>query len=472
MNKHIVVKGARVHNLKNINVKIPRNKFSVITGISGSGKSSLAFDTIYAEGQRRYVESLSAYARQFIGLMDKPEVDSIDGLSPAISIDQKSTSHNPRSTVGTVTEIYDYLRLLFARVGIPHCPKCKKIVQKYSIDEIVDNILKNFLAKSIIILSPLARDKKGEHRELLAGVEKAGYSHVRVDRQIYPLKEAFELDIDKQKKHTIEIVIDSLAASRDKEDFARLFEGIEKGLDLSNGLLTILEIEKDKPKKEETYSQLFACPDCDISMSEIEPRTFSFNSPHGACEKCSGLGIKYEIDGNLVLNQNLTIAQGAIKPWNRSGRHSQIWLIRILGAVAEKNGFDLNTPIKELSQEQIKIILWGTGGKVYDVGYESKRFQGELATEFEGVIPNLERRYKQTDSDFVRRDIEAYMRELVCPSCKGARLNKAALGILIDKYSIHDITSLSIGDAKAVFDNLNIGKEKKPKGWKRWLNRF
>ena len=462
MNKYITIKGARVHNLKNIDVKIPRNKLVVITGLSGSGKSSLAFDTIYAEGQRRYVESLSAYARQFIGLMDKPDVDSIDGLSPAISIDQKSTSHNPRSTVGTVTEIYDYLRLLFARIGIPHCPECDKKIQKYSIDEIVDNILKKFLDKEITILAPLVRDKKGEHKNILEGVIKAGYSHVFINNKIYEAEEALELNLSKQKKHTIQIIIDRLTISRDKEDTAQLFEGVEKALDLSNGLVTISYALVPLPQPsssegqgiETTYSQLFACPDCDISLSEIEPRNFSFNSPHGACTNCSGLGIKTEIDPNLVLNPNLTIAQGAVRPWSRSGGHSQIWLLRILGTVAARYGFDLNTPVRELNQEQIDVVLHGTDGESYDVEYESNRFQGALTTEFEGVIPNLERRYKNTESDYVRRDIENYMRELICPSCNGARLKKEVLAVKINEYSINDLTKESIGNVKDIFKKL------------------
>jgi len=456
MNKHITIKGARVHNLQNINVKIPRNKFIVITGLSGSGKSSLAFDTIYAEGQRRYVESLSAYARQFIGLMDKPDVDSIDGLSPAISIDQKSTSHNPRSTVGTVTEIYDYLRLLFARIGVPHCPKCEKKIQKYSLDEIVDNILKKFANQSITILTPLVRDKKGEHKNILVGVEKAGYPYVSINNKVYTIEEALNLSLNKQKKHTIQIIIDKLTITDDKEDMAQLFEGVEKALDLSNGLVVIeTEIEEKKSKPiSTTYSQLFACATCDISLNELEPRSFSFNSPHGACANCSGLGIKTEIDPDLILNPNLTIAQGAIKPWSRSGGNSQVWLLRILGTVASRYGFDLNTPVKELNTEQIKVVLYGTDGESYDVEYESSRFQGALTTEFEGVIPNLERRYKNTESDYVRRDIENYMRELICPSCNGARLKKEVLAVQINGYSINDMTCESIGKVKNIFQDL------------------
>ena len=453
MNKNIIIKGARVHNLKNVSLEIPRNKLVVITGLSGSGKSSLAFDTIYAEGQRRYVESLSAYARQFIGLMDKPDVDSIEGLSPAISIDQKSTSHNPRSTVGTVTEIYDYLRLLFARVGVPHCPKCGDKIAKHTIDEIQDSILKKFEGKSVLVLSPLVQDRKGEHKNILENVVKAGFSHVRIDGEVMELKDAFLVNLSKNYKHSIEIVIDNINLSESKEDESRLFEGLEKAIDYSNGLVIISEFGSEKKiRKEELYSQHFACVKCDISLPEIEPRSFSFNSPHGACEACTGLGIKKEIDPDLILNKNLTIAQGAIKPWSRSGGHSQIWMLRILGTVASKHGFDLNTPLDELDSDQLKIVLYGTGGESYDVEYESSRFQGELTTEFEGVITNLERRYKQTESDYVRKEIEGYMRELNCPKCKGARLKKEILAVRVNEYSINDITKASIGEVKKIFE--------------------
>jgi len=459
VNKDIVIKGARVHNLKNISLKIPRNKLVVITGLSGSGKSSLAFDTIYAEGQRRYVESLSAYARQFIGLMDKPDVDSIEGLSPAISIDQKSTSHNPRSTVGTVTEIYDYLRLLFARVGVPHCPSCGDAIQKHSIDEIEDSILKTFKKKQVIVLSPLVIDRKGQHKNVIENIAKAGFSYIRVDKKIYSTKEALSLNLNKNYKHSIEIVIDNINLTLDKEDLSRLFEAIEKGLDYANGLLLIEEYREGGGGKEVLYSEAFACARCDVSLPEIEPRSFSFNSPHGACLDCSGLGVKREIDAGLILNKNLTIAQGAIKPWSRSASHSQMWMMRILGTVAERHGFDLNTPLKYLKDDQIKIILYGTGHESYDVEYESPRFDGELTTEFEGVLPSLERRYKQTESDYVRKEINGYMRELSCPTCKGARLKKEVLAVKVGDYSINDITGVSIGGAKKIFNKKKVFKK-------------
>ncbi|KKQ60002.1 MAG: UvrABC system protein A, partial [Parcubacteria group bacterium GW2011_GWE2_38_18] len=442
-------------NLKNIDVKIPRDKFVVITGLSGSGKSSLAFDTIYAEGQRRYVESLSAYARQFIGLMDKPDVDSIEGLSPAISIDQKTASHNPRSTVGTVTEIYDYLRLLYARIGIPHCPNCGQKVKPYTVDEIVHRILKDYADKDIIILAPIIRDKKGEHKNILINIAKAGYSRVMFDNKMYSLDEAEDMTVDKQKKHTVEIIIDRLSIAGNKTDLARLTESVEKGLDFGSGVIDVTEAEG---KKRNTFSQLFACPTCNISIPELEPRNFSFNSPHGACPDCSGLGTKLEIDPNLILNQNLTIAQGAIKPWSHGTSIGQTWLLRILGTVAEKNGFDLNTAIKDLSKKQLDIVLYGSGDKNYNVEYESDRFSGELTTEFEGVIPNLERRFKQTESDYVRKEIETYMRVLICPTCNGRRLKPEMLAVTITDLSIQDVTTKSIDQSKLFFRQLETGK--------------
>ncbi|MDD5031839.1 MAG: excinuclease ABC subunit UvrA [Patescibacteria group bacterium] len=471
----IKIKGARVHNLKNISLEIPRNKFVVITGLSGSGKSSLAFDTIYAEGQRRYVESLSAYARQFIGLMDKPDVDSIEGLSPAISIDQKSTSHNPRSTVGTITEIYDYLRLLFARIGVPHCPKCGRKIKQHSLDEIFDQVGKTYLGEEIIILAPIVKDRKGEHKNIVERIVKAGFSRVRFDGAVFPLEEIEDMIVDKKKKHTVEIVIDRLTVSKDKEDMARLSESLEKALDLANGLVTIApathtspparntfvaggEVKSGREGKEITYSELFACPDCGISLPELEPRSFSFNSPHGACPDCSGLGTKLEIDPQLVINYNLTIAQGAIRPWAHNTASGQTWMMRILGTVAAKHGFDLNTPVKNLTKKQLDIVLYGSGDKNYNVEYSSDRFTGEMTTDFEGVIPNLERRYKQTESDYIRREIEQYMRVLVCPACGGKRLKPEMLAVKIDDQSIHDVSTKAINEAKNFFQGLERSK--------------
>jgi excinuclease ABC subunit A len=492
MSSSIKIKGARVHNLKNISLEIPRDQLVVLTGLSGSGKSSLAFDTIYAEGQRRYVESLSAYARQFIGLMDKPDVDSIEGLSPAISIDQKSTTHNPRSTVGTITEIYDYLRLLYSRVGRPHCPICGQNIKPMSLDEIVRQITANFLNQDIIVLAPVIKDKKGEHKTVIDGINKAGYSNLRFDNVIYSLEEFTDLNVDKQKKHSLEIVIDRLKITKDKEDLARLSESVEKALEYGNGLVTIYallvrgglrgvsnpnfqfpisnfqtnlkseiqnskQIENRKSKIENpevTYSQLLACPKCGVSLPELEPRDFSFNSPHGACPECSGLGTKLEVDPKLIINHNLTIAQGAIRPWAHSPANGQSWLMRILGTVAADHGFDLNTPIKNLSEKQLNIVLYGSAGKNYNVNYQSERFSGELTTEFEGVIPNLERRFQQTESDYIRKEIEQYMRVLLCPICQGKRLKPEILAVTIAGRSINQAADQSVVQAKQFFAGL------------------
>ena len=465
MQNSIKIKGARVYNLKNIDVEIPRDKLVVITGLSGSGKSSLAFDTIYAEGQRRYVESLSAYARQFIGMMDKPDLDSIEGLSPAISIDQKSTTHNPRSTVGTITEIYDYLRLLYARIGVPYCPECGDKIKPLSIDEIIKQITAGFLNQNVVILAPIIKDKKGEHKSLLEGVNRAGFSRLRFDKIIYTLEEVEDLAVDKQKKHHVEIVIDRLKVSKDKEDLARLTESVEKALELANGLVTISPLPNKLPPdkgglkggsevSEVTYSQRYSCPDCGINLTELEPHNFSFNSPHGACPDCTGLGTKLEVDPKLIINPNLTIAQGAIRAWAHSTNAGQGWLMRILGTVAIDHGFDLNTPVKNLNKKQLDIVLYGSGGKNYNVNYQSERFSGELTTEFEGVIPNLERRFEQTESDYVRREIEQYMRVLICPTCGGKRLKPEILAVRVADKSIYDITSLTVDQEKKFFTAL------------------
>ncbi|MDP2736255.1 MAG: excinuclease ABC subunit UvrA [bacterium] len=461
MSNSIKIKGARVHNLKNINVEIPRDKLVVLTGLSGSGKSSLAFDTIYAEGQRRYVESLSAYARQFIGQMNKPDVDSIDGLSPAISIDQKSTSHNPRSTVGTITEIYDYLRLLYARIGVPHCPTCHEKIKPMSIDEIIGQITAGFMNKNIMILAPLIKDKKGEHKGILDGVAKAGYGRLRYDNVIYSLEEVRDLNVDKQKKHNVEIIIDRLSISKNKDDQTRLTESVEKALELGNGLVTITapNIRDGKGDfTETTFSKLSACSKCGISLPELEPRNFSFNSPHGACPDCAGLGTKLEIDPNLIINSNLTIAQGAIRAWAHSTAGGQGWLMRILGTVAGAQGFDLNTPVKDLTQKQLDIVLYGSGEKNYNVNYQSERFSGELTTEFEGVIPNLERRFQQTESDYVRKEIEQYMRILICPACLGRRLKPEMLAVTVAGESIYDVSAKTIDQEKKFFSGLANSK--------------
>lgn len=434
----IKIKGARVHNLKNINVEIPRDKLVVITGLSGSGKSSLAFDTIYAEGQRRYVESLSAYARQFVGLIDKPDVDLIEGLSPAISIDQKSTSHNPRSTVGTVTEIYDYLRLLFARIGVPHCPNCGEKVKPYSLDEIIHQITDSCHDCDIIILSPIIRDKKGEHKSVIPSIQRAGYSRVRFDNIIYTLEEFEDLTVDKQKRHSLEIVVDRLTVTKDKEDISRLTEAVEKGLDLGEGMVYIYKVKEEELK---IFSRLLACPTCGLTIMEPEPHHFSFNSPHGACTECSGLGTKLEIDPELVFNDKLTIAQGGIKPWVYNNVNGQMWLMKQLGTVAQKAGFDLNTPIATLSAKQKAVIL-----------------QGDKEGVFEGVVPNLMRRYQQTESDYIRKEIEGYMRVLECPACHGQRLKPESLAVKIAGLSIHETTVKSLEEASTFFQSLESSK--------------
>jgi len=431
----ITVKGARMHNLKNISLELPRNKLVVITGLSGSGKSSLAFDTIYAEGQRRYVESLSSYARQFLGVMGKPDVDSIDGLSPAISIDQKSVSQNPRSTVGTITEIYDYLRLLFARVGTPHCPECGEIISSQSTTQIVDMILKFKRGSNIEILAPVIKDKKGEHNNVFIMIEKAGYVRVRVDGEIMTVEDALSLRLDRYKKHSVETVVDRLVVEV-KMDRARLADSVETALKIGEGSMIVSQ----KGKEDRLFSEKFACADCGISIAEIEPRSFSFNSPHGACYDCTGIGKKLEVDPDLVItNPRLTLAEGAIKPWSQASRSNWSWLA--LEDVSEKLGFSLNAPVEKLPKDILQVILYG-----------------DPTSQFEGVIPNLERRWKETDSDWVRAEIEKYMVIKKCPSCKGRRLKKEVLAVLFNKKNIAEVTSLSIADAKKFFESVKLTK--------------
>lgn len=450
------IRGARVNNLQNINLDIPRGQLVVITGLSGSGKSSLAFDTIYAEGQRRYVESLSAYARQFLGLMNKPDVDLIEGLSPAISIDQKAISHNPRSTVGTITEIYDYLRLLYARLGQPHCPNCGDPIKANTLDEIVEQIKQQSANKKIAVLAPLVRDKKGEHKNVLMAIGRAGFSRIRLDNYFYDLEEAQALSLDKQKKHTIEIVVDRLTIADDEHSLSRLTEAVDKALDLANGLVGIIELNKDEAT-EKLYSQQFACPRCNISLPEMEPRNFSFNSPHGACPYCSGLGTKLEIVPELVFNKNLTIAQGAIRPWSHYSYSSQLWLTRVVGAVANEYGFDLNTPLNKLTPEQLSILENGTGDTVYTL--PSTNGYGTVRAKFEGVLNNLCERYRQTDSDFIRHDIEKYMRTIPCPVCHGERLKPEFLAVTIAGRSIYEVGEQTIAQNYKFFQKLNTSHE-------------
>jgi len=444
----IFVKGAREHNLKDIDVVIPRNKLVVITGVSGSGKSSLAFDTIYAEGQRRYVESLSAYARQFLGQMQKPDVDYIEGLSPAISIDQKGPPHNPRSIVGTVTEIYDYLRLLFARIGHPHCPKCGREIQRQTVQQIVDAVQEIPAGERIMILAPLVRDRKGEHQQILQDLQKAGFVRVRVDGQIHDLSE--ELYLDKNKKHSIEVVVDRLQIEKG-ENATRLADSIETALKLGSGVVLIKVVDG----QEVLFSEHFACVYCGVSLGEIAPRTFSFNSPHGACPACTGLGLKLEIDPNLVIpDKGLSLAEGAIQPWARNGAMST-WYSSVLESLAHRYAFSLSTPVKNLTDSQLRLILYGDGGETVLATYEDRYGRmRQYYTTFEGVIPHLERRFRETDSDSVRADIERYMSSHPCPVCQGKRLKPESLAVTIGGKNIMDVTTLSVTEALEWVENL------------------
>ncbi|MBR9677446.1 excinuclease ABC subunit UvrA [Candidatus Woesearchaeota archaeon] len=441
MNKDIVIRGAREHNLKNLNVTIPRDKLVVITGLSGSGKSSLAFDTIYAEGQRRYVESLSAYARQFLGLMQKPDVDSIDGLSPAISIEQKTTSKNPRSTVGTVTEIYDYLRLLFARVGKPHCPQCGKPISAQSAQLISNQILENRKGEKIQVLAPVIRQRKGTYEKLFEDFKKEGYARVRLNKKFYDLEDDKLPTLDRYKKHDIEVVVDRVQVNSQK---SRVNEAVENALKLAHGLVIILGEKND----ERLYSSHAACADCNISFEELQPRMFSFNSPFGACEHCHGLGFKQEVDVELVIpNSELSFAEGAIAPW---GNTIDSWRYYYLRRLARKAGFNMMTPVKKLSKKVLDVVLYGPN--------QDEDYWG-LDDEFEGVIPSLERLHKQTDSEWRREEIEKYMRNVECPKCHGKRLKEKALAVKISKKNIINITDFSIKNCLTFFNNLKLSQK-------------
>ena len=517
-NDKIIIKGAREHNLKNIDLELPKNKLVVLTGLSGSGKSSLAFDTLYAEGQRRYVESLSSYARQFLGVMDKPDVDYIEGLSPAISIDQKSASHNPRSTVGTTTEIYDYLRLLFARIGHPHCPVCGREVSRMSVEQIVQSVILGTLSlskgtpesdsgqarvtgkgKRIMILAPVVKDRKGEYSQLFEDLRKKGFSKVRVDGHVRDLSDDFVLI--KTNKHTIDVVVDRLVldksviartlslskgkkqsraeiaspttkvgARNDKSKnsvqtdniYSRLSQSIETALKMGEGMIIISEVLDaslefpSNPKKMEDhlYSERFACPVDNIALPEIEPRSFSFNSPHGACPTCTGLGVLLKVDPDAILNPILSIAEGGVLAWSRLGE-SETWFSRLIEAVGKEYGFDLKTRLGEYSPEARKILLYGAEGKEFKV--EGKNREGRWThfySPFEGLVPNLETRYKETESEYVKREIERYMVTELCPECQGARLKKEALSITIDSLSINLVTAYSIRQALEWFGKL------------------
>lgn len=450
MKNEIVIRGAREHNLKNIDLIIPRDKLVVFTGVSGSGKSSLAFDTLYAEGQRRYVESLSSYARQFLGQMEKPDVDQIDGLSPAISIDQKTTSHNPRSTVGTVTEIYDYLRLLYARIGVPHCPKCGKEIKKQTIDQIVDRVLELPERTKIQLLAPVVRGRKGEHVKLLEDAKKSGYVRVRVDGIIYDLSE--EIKLEKNKKHTIEIIVDRLVVKEGIQK--RLTESIETVTALTGGLLVV---DVNQGEDELVFSQNFSCPDCGIDLMEIEPRLFSFNNPSGACPTCTGLGMQMKFDEQLIVpNDSLSIAGGAIVAPGYNSISTKDTMTRVLfDALAEEYGFSLDTPFRELPEEIKKIIFYGTGGKKLRITYTNYRGTGSYDYAFEGIIPNLQRRYSET-SETMRGEYEEYMTNIECPSCHGMRLRPEVLAITVGGKNISQVTEMSVADIQKFFQNLQL----------------
>lgn len=464
---HILVRGARQHNLKNIDLDIPKNKMVVFTGVSGSGKSSLAMDTIYAEGQRRYVESLSAYARQFLGVMDKPDVDKIDGLSPAIAIDQKTTSKNPRSTVGTITEVYDYMRLLFARIGHPHCPQCGREIQRQSSDEIIEKIFsllsdnKDFKSEKgarFIIFSPIIKDRKGEYSALFENLKKQGIVRARIDGDLRNLSENF--DLIKTNKHSIEALISRHSINKkaldnpekSKEIKSTIFQSVETALRLSNGGVVISIIddksfdfpEKPKSFQDHLFSENFACPVCNISLPEIEPRTFSFNSPHGACPACDGIGSQLRVEESLVINPKLSISEGGVLPWSRLFEHIT-WTQKVVDSVAKEYNFSLDTPIYQLPAEIKKIIMFGVPGRKFKVTYRNQ--EGEthsFSAGFEGVIPNLSRRYKETESDFIRGEIEKYMINEKCPMCHGNRLKKESLSVVIDEKNISELTQMSI----------------------------
>ena len=449
----LVVRGAREHNLKDVSIELPRDALIVFTGLSGSGKSSLAFDTIFAEGQRRYVESLSAYARQFLGQMDKPDVDFIEGLSPAVSIDQKSTNRNPRSTVGTITEVYDYFRLLFARAGRPHCPECGKAVSRQSPQQIVDQILTMLPTTKFQVLAPVIRERKGEFVELFAELVTQGYSRARVDGEIIQLTESPKLK--KQEKHTIEVVIDRLTAKAESK--SRLTDSIETALKLGNGLVLLDFVDAESGEKEHTYSEHLACHDCNLSFEELEPRSFSFNSPFGACEECSGIGTKLEVDEELIIpDDSISINEGAIAPW--AGGQSSEYFLRLLEALALELKFSLDNPWKKLSVKAKEAIM---NGFDYEVHVKYKNRYGRVrnySTGFEGVIPFIHRRHGETDSDYSRDKYEAYMRETPCPACKGARLKPEVLAVTLGGKSIAQVCALSIDDCATFLKQVTLNK--------------
>ncbi|MBV4431767.1 excinuclease ABC subunit UvrA [Clostridium tyrobutyricum] len=455
MRDSIIIKGAKVHNLKNVDLTIPRDKLVVFTGLSGSGKSSLAFDTLYAEGQRRYMESLSAYARQFLGQMNKPDVEYIEGLSPAISIDQKTTSKNPRSTVGTVTEIYDYLRLLYARIGIPHCPKCGREITQQTIDQMVDNVLSMPDRTKIQVLAPLINGRKGQHVKIIENIKKNGYVRARVDGKIVDLEDE-TINLEKNKKHTIEVVVDRLIVK--DEIRSRLTDSIETSLKLSDGVVIINVVGG----KDILFSEKFSCIHCGISIGEITPRTFSFNSPFGKCDTCDGLGTLLEIDEDLVIpDRTKSIVDGAILPWGEGSLKEDSWTFSILRALSEKYKFRLDTPVAKLSDKILDILLYGLKGDSIKVKYEKQGRLMEFNHAFEGIINNLKRRYIETNSDYIKNAIENYMNNNPCPGCKGARLKREALSITVGGKNIYDFCSMPIKDELKFLNTLNLSEKHK-----------
>ena len=446
--EYLKVKGAKENNLKNIDVTIPRDKLVVFTGLSGSGKSTLAFETIYAEGQRRYVESLSSYARMFLGQMEKPDVESIEGLSPAISIDQKTTSHNPRSTVGTVTEIYDYFRLLFARVGIPHCPKCGKEISRQTVDQIADKVMELEAGTKILVNAPVVRGKKGEYSKQLDGYQKSGVARVEIDGVIYDLGE--DIKLDKNKKHEISVVIDRLVVKEGIEK--RLTDSIETAVKLAEGLVSVVVVGGETT----LYSTKYSCPDCGISIEEIEPRLFSFNNPYGACPECAGLGFRNEIDENLVVrDKEKSLREGAmtISGWNLdNGKMANLYF----DALAKRYNFSLDTPVKDLPEHIYKILLYGNNGELLNIEYQTRTMSGKYQSAWEGIIPNLARRYRETSSEYTKMEIERYMTVSPCNTCHGKRLKKEALSVTVGGKNIAELTDMSAGELYAFIDALTF----------------
>ncbi len=450
MRDEIVIRGAREHNLKNLNLTIPRDKLIVFTGLSGSGKSSLAFDTIYAEGQRRYVESLSSYARQFLGQMEKPDVDTIEGLSPAISIDQKSTNNNPRSTVGTVTEIHDYLRLLYARIGIPHCPKCGRVIRRQTVDEVVEQVMAFGEGARVQIIAPAVRGRKGEHVKLLEQIQRDGYVRVKVDGEIYDIADVPKLD--KKLKHTIDVIVDRIVVRAGAE--SRLAGSLETAFAFGAGLAKV-----EHNGEEQLFSENYACPDCGVSIEELTPRMFSFNNPYGACQTCSGLGALMKIDPALIVpNEELSLRQGAINVtgWQSSNTASIAGMY--LAALGEKYGFDMDTPFNKLSEQARHAILYGTGNERIHIEYHREFGEGSYDSPFEGVIPNLERRYKETQSDYMKHEIEEYMANIPCPDCKGKRLKSESLAVTVGGMNIAQLSDMTVRHAREKLSALTLNK--------------